>query len=308
MNQVFRLFLRKFVIVFFDDILVYSRSLDEHMQHLHLVLNCLMDNSFFAKGSKCTFFQQSIEYLGHLVSAEGVRADPSKVEAMTEWPQPKNIKQLRGFLGLTGYYRRFVSHYATLAAPLTELLKKNNFVWSEKTIVAFERLKQAMLSTPVLRLPDFTKTFVVETDASNVGIGGILMQDGHPLSFFSKKFGPRMIGASTYLRELQAVVEAVSKWRQYILGRHFIIRTDHKSLKELLTQVIQTPEQQHYLRKLMGFHFTIEYKAGAENTAADALSRRFELHSSQYRAAISAGQFDFLQTLKKENLELHDLQ
>lgn len=244
MNQIFRPFLRRFVIVFFDDILVYSRSLEEHVQHLCEVLQCLLTNRFFAKGSKCQFFQHTIEYLGHLVSKEGVRADPAKVEAMNQWPIPKNLKQLRGFLGLTGYYRRFVAGYATIAAPLTELLKKDSFVWDEKATLAFQCLKEAMMHTPVLRLPDFDKPFVVETDASNVGIGGVLMQEGRPIAFFSKKLGPRMVAASTYNCELRAVVEAVTKWRQYLLGRRFIIRTDHKSLRELLTRVIQTPEQQ----------------------------------------------------------------
>lgn len=307
MNQIFRPFLRRFVIVFFDDILVYSRSSKEHVQHLCEVLQCLLSHNFFAKGSKCHFFQKSIEYLGHLVSGEGVRADPSKVEAMNNWPQPKNLKQLCGFLGLTGYYRRFVAGYATIAAPLTELLKKDSFVWGEKATIAFECLKQAMMKTPALQLPDFGKTFVVETDASNVGIGGVLMQEGHLIAFFSKKLGPRSMAASTYHRELRAVVEAVTKWRQYLLGRPFIIRTDHKSLRELLTQVIQTPEQQYYMRKLMGFQFTIEYKAGIENSAADALSRQHEGSHSQVCSFISNIQFDFLDTLKHENQECGDL-
>ncbi|XP_062104283.1 uncharacterized protein LOC133815460 [Humulus lupulus] len=145
------------------------------------------------------------------------------------------------------YYRRFVVHYATIAAPLTELLKQDNFNWSKDAAAAFEKLKIAMTHTPVLRLPDFSKEFIIETYASNVGIGGVLMQEGNPLDYFSKKLDPRFVGASAYIREMRAIVEAVSKWRQYFLGRHFIIRTDHKSLRELLTQVIQTLEQQHFI-------------------------------------------------------------
>lgn len=311
MNQIFRPFLCQFVIVFFDDILVYSANDTDHAGHLCQVLECLAENHFFAKGSKCQFFQHTIEYLGHLVARDGVKADPAKVDAMSSWPQPTTLKQLRGFLGLTRYYRRFVLYYATIAAPLTELLKRDNFKWTDEAMRAFERLKRAMTETLVLRLPDFSKTFVVETDASNVSIGAVLMQDGHPLAFFSKKLGPRLIGASAYLRELKAVVEAVAKWRQYLLGRQFIIRTDHRSLKELLTQVIQTPDQQHYLRKLMGYQFSIEYKAGSENSAADALSRRHENPNGQLWAALSAGRCDFLEDLRKENEEcpnLRDLQ
>lgn len=157
------------------------------------------------------------------------------------------MKQLRGFLGLTGYYRRFIAQYAVIASALTELLKKDNFKWGEAATEAFDRLKKALTQTPVLHLPDFTNTFVVEMDASGVGIGGLLMQDGHPIAFFSRKLGPRLMGASAYMRELHAVAEAIAKWHQYLLGRHFVVRTDHKSLKELLTQVIQTPVQQQYL-------------------------------------------------------------
>lgn len=138
MNQIFRPFFWQFVIVFFDNILVYSRSSEEHVTHLQLVLTCLAENHYFAKGSKCHFFQSTIEYLGHFVTREGVMADPSKIEAMVEWPQPRNLKQLRRFLGLTGYYRRFVAFYATIAAPLTELLKRDNFQWTEDDSKAFE--------------------------------------------------------------------------------------------------------------------------------------------------------------------------
>ncbi|XP_062088841.1 uncharacterized mitochondrial protein AtMg00860-like [Humulus lupulus] len=141
MNQLFRPFLRRFITVFFDDILVYSQSIEEHVSHLRLMLQLLQDHSFYAKVSKCQFFQTTIEYLGHVVSADGVRADPTKIATMVDWPIPSTIKQLRGFLGLTGYYRRFVAHYASLAAPLTELLKKDNFVWNTQAAAAFEQLK-----------------------------------------------------------------------------------------------------------------------------------------------------------------------
>ena len=200
MNHVFRPFLRRFVTVFFDDILVYSRSLAEHVEHLRSVLTLLRSHHFYAKRNKCHFFRESIEYLGHIVSSEGVRADPSKTEAMVKWPTPSSLKQLRGFLGLTGYYRRFVAGYATIAAPLTSLLKKDSFHWSFEATEAFTKLKSAMISTPVLHLPDFSKTFVIETDASNVGIGGVLMQEGHPLAFFSKKIGSP-ISYSFYLQQ-----------------------------------------------------------------------------------------------------------
>lgn len=259
--------------VFFDDILVYSTTLADHVQHLTTVLETLREHSFFVKLSKCSFGQQSVEYLGHIVSVEGVHVDPHKISVVTDWPVPSNVKQLRGFLGLTGYYRRFVRHYAQVAFPLTELLKKNQFVWSPEAQQAFEALKVCLTSAPVLRLPDFAKQFVVETDASGYGIGAVLSQENHPLAFFSKKMSPKMSLASTYVRELYAITQAVAKWRHYLLGRLFVIQTDHKSLKELMHQVIQTPEQQFYLAKLLGFQFEVLYRAGKTNMVADALSR-----------------------------------
>lgn len=273
MNRIFKPFLRKFVTVFFDDILVYSKTLEEHVGHLQAVLNVLVENVFFAKLSKCSFCQTSIDYLGHVVSKEGVAVDQQKIKAMVEWPRPTTIKQLRGFLGLTGYYRKFVRHYAQVAYPLTDLLKKNQFQWSQVAQDAFDSLKTLMTETPVLALPNFSKVFVVETDASNKGVGAVLSQDGHPLAYFSKKLTSHLAVASAYVRELYAVTQSVLKWRHYLLGRHFIIKTDHKSLRELMFQVVQTPEQQYYVTKLMGFQFTVVYRAGKTNQVADALSR-----------------------------------
>lgn len=196
-----------------------------------------------------------MEYLGHLVSDGHLKADPAKIEAMTAWPVPTSIRKLRGFLGLTGYYRKFIAGYSVIAAPLTELLEKDAFTWTAAAEKSFLALKSAMTSAPILRLPDFSKQFYVETDASDLGVGAVLLQDNHPIAFFSKKLGPRRRVTSTYHKELYAIVEAVQKWRQYLLGQEFVIRSDQKSLRELLQQVIQTPDQQLYARKLMGFKF-----------------------------------------------------
>lgn len=215
-----------------------------------------------------------MEYLGQLISEGMLKADPTKIDAMTAWPKPRKIKQLRGFLGLTGFYRRFIAGYAVIAGPLTELLKKDVFAWSEGADGSFENLKKAMTTMPVLRLPDFDRPFCIETDVSDLGIGAVLLQDNHPIAYFSKKLGPRRRVASTYDKELYAIVEAVQKWRQYLLGREFVIRSDQKSLKELLQQVVQTSDQPLYVRKLMGYKFAIEYKKGSTNRAADALQHR----------------------------------
>ncbi|XP_057786354.1 uncharacterized protein LOC131003815 [Salvia miltiorrhiza] len=276
MNDIFRPLLRRFVIVFFDDILIYSRTVPEHAEHLREVFSILHRHHFYIKLSKCSFCCDSVEYLGHIIADGNLKADPSKIEAMVAWPRPTNVRKLRGFLGLTGYYRRFIAGYAMIATPLTDLLKKEAFVWSSEAEQAFQALKSAMTSAPILRLPDFSKTFYVETDASDFGVGAVLLQEAHPIAFFSKKLGPRRRVTSTYHKELYAIVEAVQKWRQYLLGSEFVIRSDQKSLRELLQQVIQTPDQQLYIRKLMGYKFRIEYKSGATNKVADALSRRDE--------------------------------
>ncbi|KAJ3697247.1 hypothetical protein LUZ61_000952 [Rhynchospora tenuis] len=174
MNEVFQPLLRKFVVIFFDDILIYSCSLETHLQHLHQVFQILRDNQLFVKSSKCTFAASEIAFLGHIISAVGVAADPSKLSAVSAWPLPTNQRQLRSFLGLTGYYRHFVHHYASIAAPLTDLLTKDGFHWSHIEQEAFEQLKMTLITTPVLTLPDFNRPFIVETDASGAGIGAVL--------------------------------------------------------------------------------------------------------------------------------------
>ncbi|XP_042018422.1 uncharacterized protein LOC121766112 [Salvia splendens] len=199
MNSIFQPLLRKCVIVFFDDILVYSPTLEEHCSHLAEVLQLLQSHQFFVKMSKCLLCDTTVEYLGHLVSDGVLKANPAKIVAMTAWPQPISVKQLRGFLGLMGYYRRST--------------KKEAFAWSPAAETAFADLKQAMTSAPVLSLPDFDKPFCIETDASDIGIGAVLIQDKHPIVYFSKKLGPGRRVASTYHKELYAIVEVVHKWR-----------------------------------------------------------------------------------------------
>lgn len=193
MNKVFQSVLRKFVLVFFDDILVYSSTWSAHLQHLARVLQTLRQHVLFVKLSKCFFGMTQVDYLGHTISRQGVAMEKNKIEAVLAWQHPTNVKQLRGFLGLNGYCRRFIKGYAALAAPLFNLLKKDDFLWSPATEAAFVQLKQAITSAPVLTLPDFSKLFVLETDASGIGIGAVLSQDNHPVAFFSKKLAPRYL-------------------------------------------------------------------------------------------------------------------
>jgi hypothetical protein len=218
---------------------------------------------------------------------------------MVDWPTPTSVTSLRGFLGLTGFYRKFIKNYASIAAPLTKLLRKDCFAWSAEAQSAFASLKQAMTCAPILISPDFTVPFILETDASGAAMGAVLMQNNHPIAFFSKPFCPRLLRASTYVRELHAITTAVKKWRQYLLGHKFIIFTDHQSLKQLISQVIQTPEQQVYLSKLLGFDFTIQYKSGKTNLVADALSR---IETPAACLMLTVPQFVFLDELRSQLL------
>ncbi|KAL0533232.1 hypothetical protein IC582_030448 [Cucumis melo] len=276
MNNIFKPFLRKFVLVFFDDILVYSRNEEEHEEHMKKVLTVLRCHELFANQKKCHFAQQKIEYLGHVISGEGVAVDPEKIKAISDWPQPTNVKETRGFLGLTGYYRRFVRNYGSIAAPLTQLLKKGGFNWTEEATVAFNRLKSAMMSLPVLALPDFSKQFEIEADASGYGVGAVLVQDKRPVAYYSHTLALRDRSRPVYERELMAVVLAVQRWRPYLLIGKFRVKTDQKALKFLLDQRIIQPQYQKWIAKLLGYSFEVVYKPGVENRAADALSRKPE--------------------------------
>ncbi|GKB95423.1 transposon ty3-I gag-pol polyprotein [Tanacetum coccineum] len=220
-----------------------GQSVEEHVQHLKEVLQLMRTHTLFAKLT------------------------------MKDWPMPKNIKQFRGFLGLTGYYRRFIRDYALISKPLTLLLKKQGFVWNKDAECAFYKLKEAMMQAPVLALPNFGKEFIIETDASGTGIGAVLQQDGHPIAYMSKSLFTKHQALSTYEKEFLAVLLALEKWRGYVLDRHFIIKTNNLSLKYLLDQRFTTPFQTKWLPKLLGYDYQIMYKNGNDNATVDALSR-----------------------------------
>ncbi|WVZ93178.1 hypothetical protein U9M48_039180 [Paspalum notatum var. saurae] len=288
MNDILSPFLRKFVLVFMDDILVYSSSFTDHVQHLRAVLLQLKKHQFYLKPTKCSFAQSQIEYLGHIISADGVATDPAKTAIMQQWPTPTTITELGAFLGLFGYYEG----YGILARPLTNLLKKNAFAWSQEATLAFEALKQAMQKAPVLALPDFQATFIVETDACDGGLGAVLMQHDRPIAFLSKALGDKHKHLSVYEKEFLAVIMAVERWRPYLQRQEFVIRTDHSSLAYLSEQNLHSDLQRKAMARLMGLQFKIVYSKGKENVAADALSRVAHLFALQ---AVSAVQPVWLQ-------------
>ena len=297
MNDILRPFLRQFVLVFFDYILIYSRTWAEHLVHVRTVLETMRAHKLFLRQNKCSFGTTSVSYLGHVVSDSGVAMDQDKVQAVRDWPVPRSPRTLRGFLGLAGYYRKFINNFGSIASPLTQLLKKEGYTWSEDATMAFEKLKTALTSAPVLRLPDFTKTFTVECDASSFGFGAVLHQGTGAIAFFSRPVAPRHRGLAAYERELIGLVHAVRHWRPYLWGRTFVVKTDHYSLKFLLDQRLATIPQHHWVSKILGFDFSVEYKPGRNNVVADALSRCEEEIGDV--CAISAPNFAILDMIKE---------
>ena len=226
------------------------------------------------KLSKCSFAQTELVYLRHIISAQGVATDPSKVAIVQNWPTPSSAKEVRSFLGLAGYYRKFVQNFGAISKPLTSLLKKGvMFVWTTAQKTSFQALKTALTTAPVLALPDLQKLFVIETDASDKGVGAVLQQNGHPIAYVSKALGPKNQALSTYEKECLAILLAVDHWRAYLQHSEFTLKTDQKSLAHLDEQRLTTPWQHKALTKLLGLKYKICYKQGSENRAADALSR-----------------------------------
>jgi hypothetical protein len=211
MNQILQKYSRKFVLVFFDGILVYNKSKTEHYTHLEKVLLLLRQHQLFAKQSKCVFPQAKVEYLAHIITEQGVATNRKKIRVVQDWSQPKSMIELRGFLGLAGYYRRFIKDYEKICRPVFDYLKKGEFQWNEWQLNAFEEINRAHCSAPFLALPDFTKPFILEADAGNRCIGVVLMQEGRLISFLSKSLGLKAVGLSTYDKEVLALIEALKK-------------------------------------------------------------------------------------------------
>ncbi|KAK8663978.1 hypothetical protein V6N13_083783 [Hibiscus sabdariffa] len=305
MNQMFHDFLDKFVVIYLDDIMIYSTSLREHEEHLRLVMERLRQNQLFVKMEKCEFAQKQVRFLGHIVGQGIIRMDGEKIKAVQEWPVPNNVSELRSFLGLANYYRRFVEGYSRKTSVLTDLLKKGEkWIWSKDCQRAFKELKAVIISDPILALLDIERPLEVETDASGYAIGGVLMQDGHPVAFESRKLNGAETRYTTQERELLAVVHCLRAWRHYLLGSRFIVRTDNTAISYFLTQPKLTARQARWQEFLAEFDFGFEHKAGRENKVADALSRRADLVALRKLAPMSASRVtNNIRELIAENLQ-----
>ena len=275
MNSVFMPELDKFVVVFIDDILIYSKSEEEHTEHLRIVLQHLRDHKLFAKFSKCEFWLDKVPFLGHVISAKGISVDPGKVKEVLDWTPPTSVHQVRSFLGLAGYYRRFIPNFSQLSKPITNLLKNDvKFKWDKHCEEAFQKLKNLLTTAPVLAQPDIAKSFDVYCDASGTGLGCVLMQEGRVIAYASRQLRKHEEHYPTHDLELAAVVLALKVWRHYLIGSLVHIYTDHKSLKYIFTQPDLNMRQRRWLELIKDYELEIHYHPGKANVVADALSRK----------------------------------
>uniref|UniRef100_A0A8C2WB23 Gypsy retrotransposon integrase-like protein 1 n=1 Tax=Cyclopterus lumpus TaxID=8103 RepID=A0A8C2WB23_CYCLU len=282
MNDVLRDMLDEFVVVYLDDILVFSRTLEDHVQHVRRVLKRLLLNRLFVKAEKCRFHSTSVDYLGFVVEKGQTRADPRKIQAVVDWPNPTSRKELQSFLGFANFYRRFIRNYSVVAEPLTRLTSPSQpFIWSPATNAAFLALKRRFTSAPVLLHPDPKRQFIVEVDASDTGLGAVLSQRAvadqkvHPCAFFSRRFLPAEENYDIGNRELLAVVAALGEWRHWLEGAEqpFTIWTDHKNLTFIRATKRLNGQQARWAGFLSRFDFSLTYRPGSRNIKADALSR-----------------------------------
>ena len=265
--------------VYLDDIVIHSTSWGDHLRHLTEIFGRLKEAGLTIKREKCNFATRDCMYLGYRIGQGGVRPEQSKIQAVDKVSRPETKNDVRAFLGMTGYYRRFVQNYAMIAEPLTELTRKNmptKIEWTGRAELAFQRLKKMLVSAPLLKNPDFTRTFILQTDASGVGVGAVLSQgeeEDYPVAYFSRKLLPRERAYSTVEKECLAIVLAVKHFRVYLLGRSFIVQTDHRALQWLHHFKEKNARLTRWSWILQPYTFTVQHRKGQANANADALSR-----------------------------------
>ncbi|KAK9296901.1 hypothetical protein QLX08_009211 [Tetragonisca angustula] len=260
--------------VYLDDIIIFGNTIEEHNRNLAIVFQRLRDTGLKLQVDKCEFLKPELEYLGHIVTANGIQLNPKKLSAIKEFKTPKTITQVKSFLGLTGYYRKFIRNFAKIAKPLTALTQKNTpYHWTNERQTAFDTLKERLCNPPVLCYPDFQKTFTLTTDASNEGIGAVLSQNDHPCCYISRTLNNAERNYTTTEKELLAIVWSIKRLRQYLLGRKFVIQTDHQALKWLHNVKDPSSRLMRWRLRLEEYDYEIQYKKGKENQVADTLSR-----------------------------------
>jgi hypothetical protein len=248
MNVIFGNYLDKFVIVFLDDILIYSEFEEEHEHHLRLVLQVLREHQLYSKLSKCYFYQKQIHYLGHIILEQGIAVDPEKIKAIRGLPTPINVSKVRSFMGLVGYYRRFIVGISKIAHHVTSLQKKGTkFEWTPKCEENFNLLKELLTSARVLKIVDPNESFVVCIDACKEGLGGVLMQNGHFIGYESRNIKEHEKNYATHDLELATIFHALKMWRHYLMGKRFELRTNHIGLKYLFENPTLNVKQTKWL-------------------------------------------------------------
>ncbi|GJY82760.1 putative CCCH-type zinc finger family protein [Tanacetum coccineum] len=277
MNQVFKPFIGHFVIVYFDDILIYSSSLEQYLSHLRQIFSVLRAQKLYANGKKCHFLVTEVTFLGYIVTDSGIKMDPAKFKAIISWPTPSTIHDICSFHRLASFYRCFIRNFSSIIAPLTECMKGGRFTWTSEAAKAFDILKAKVTEAPVLALPNFDKVFQVECDASGVGIGGVLSQNQRPIAFFSEKLNDARRKYSTYDKEFYAIVRSLDTWRHYLLSNEFVLFSDHEALKFINGQHKLKSRHAKWVEFIQAFSFVIRHKVGSNNQVADALSRRHSL-------------------------------
>ena len=274
MNHVFQPYVDQFVVVFIDDILVYSKDLEIHDTHLRVVLETLRKEQLYAKLSKCEFWLREVSFLRHIVSEKGIRVDPKKIEVIIEWKPPRNVMEVYSFLGLAGYYKRFVKGFSMTVAPIRLLQKNVRFEWSEKCQASFEKLKAFLTEAPVLTQPTYGKEYMIFSDASLNGLGSVLMQEGKVVSYASRQLKPHEKNYPTHNVESTTIVFALKIWRDYLYGEKCFIYTDHKSLKYFPSKIGLNLRQCRWMELIKDYDCVIDYHPEKANVVADALSRK----------------------------------
>ncbi|GJU46845.1 putative reverse transcriptase domain-containing protein [Tanacetum coccineum] len=304
MNRVCKPYLDKFVIVFIDDILIYSKSKKEHEEHLRQILKLLKKEELYAKFSKCEFWISRVQFLGHVIDCRGIHVDPAKIESIKDWASPKTPTEIRQFLGLAGYYRRFIEGFSKIAKTMTKLTQKGvKFDWGDKQEAAFQLLKQKLCSAPILALPEGSEDFIAYCDASKKGLGAVLMQREKVISYASRQLKIHEKNYTTHDLELGAVVFALKIWRHYLYGTKCTVFTDHKSLQHILDQKELNMRQRRWLELLSDYDCEIRYHPGKANVVADALSRKEQEPPLRVRALVMTIGLDLPKQILKAQTE-----